>query len=64
MLPTWLEKLRHPAQFAPQFEALAGRILAQAHPDDLARAHARIAAMLATQRPHDAGARGKARPDA
>ncbi|WP_372012502.1 hypothetical protein [Pseudoxanthomonas sp. 10H] len=30
MLPPWLARLRHPAQFWPQFDALAGEILVQA----------------------------------
>jgi hypothetical protein len=46
-LPPWREKLRHEAQFWPQFDALAGEILAQAETQDLAHAQRRIAAMLA-----------------
>ncbi len=30
MLPPWLARLRHPAQFWPQFDALAREILEQA----------------------------------
>ncbi len=47
MLPAWLEKMRHEAQFWPQFTVLAGEILAAADPDDLNYAQQRIADMLA-----------------
>ncbi|AKC85854.1 hypothetical protein [Pseudoxanthomonas suwonensis] len=33
MLPPWLARLRHPAQFWPQFDALAREILEQADVD-------------------------------
>lgn len=47
MLPAWREKLRHEAQFWPQFTVLAGEILAAADPDDMEYAQQRIADMLA-----------------
>lgn len=47
MLPPWLEKLRHPAQFWPQFDALAQQILDRADTCDQARVRQRIGAMLA-----------------
>ncbi|MGJ7903184.1 hypothetical protein [Lysobacter sp. 1R34A] len=47
MLPPWLESLRHPAQFWPQFTALANEILADADPADRNHAQRRIDAMLA-----------------
>ncbi|MDR6842016.1 hypothetical protein [Pseudoxanthomonas sacheonensis] len=34
MLPVWREKLRHEAQFWPQFDILAQEILARADPQD------------------------------
>ena len=46
MLPPWLERLRHPSQFWPQFEALARDILAQAEPDDRPHVRRRLEAML------------------
>lgn len=48
MLPTWREKLRHEAQFWPQFKALADEILIAADPADLDYAQRRIEDMLAT----------------
>lgn len=47
MLPAWREKLRHEAQFRPQFRALADDILAKADPADQEYAQQRIAEMLA-----------------
>ena len=46
MLPPWLERLRHPAQFWPQFDALAQEILADAVADDRAHVLQRLDAML------------------
>lgn len=46
MLPPWLERLRHPAQFWPQFDALAQEILADAGADDRIHALQRLHAML------------------
>lgn len=46
MLPPWLEKLRHPAQFWPQFDALAQEILTDAAADDRVHALQRLHAML------------------
>lgn len=56
MLPVWREKLRHEAQFWPQFTALADEILAAADPADLDYAQQRIADMLAT---HGLGSDGQ-----
>ena len=47
MLPPWREKLRHEAQFWPQFDALAQEIMARADPADREYAQQRIDAMLA-----------------
>ena len=48
MLPPWREKLRHEAQFWPQFEALADAILSRAAtPTDREHGQRRITAMLA-----------------
>lgn len=48
MLPPWREKLRHEAQFWPQFEALADAILSRATtPADREHVQQRLAAMLA-----------------
>ena len=47
MLPHWREKLRHEAQFWPQFDALAKEILARAEPADRDYAQQRLDAMLA-----------------
>ena len=51
MLPHWREKLRHEAQFWPQFDALAQEILARADPMDREYAQQRIDAMLAAHVP-------------
>ena len=47
MLPPWREKLRHEAQFWPQFDVLAKEILARADPADRDYAQHRLDAMLA-----------------
>lgn len=47
MLSPWLEKLRHPAQFWPQFDALAQQILDRADDGDRAHVLQRLDAMLA-----------------
>ena len=47
MLPPWLESLRHPAQFWPQFRALVDELMADADPADRAYAERRIKEMLA-----------------
>lgn len=47
MLPIWREKLRHEAQFWPQFDVLAREIMARADPDDREYVQQRIDAMLA-----------------
>lgn len=47
MIPVWREKLRHQAQFWPQFRALSDEIMAHADPTDLQYAQRRIAEMLA-----------------
>ena len=50
MLPVWLEKLREPAAFWPQFDALSRQILARAVTDDERSGVAqRLDAMLAAQ---------------
>lgn len=46
MLPPWREKLRHEAQFWPQFDALANRIVESANEADRAFVRQRIAHML------------------
>ena len=46
MLPPWREKLRDEAQFWPQFDALAARILDSAEPADRDYVRQRIALML------------------
>ena len=46
MLPPWLEKLRHDAQFWPQFNALAQQILQHAEADDRPNVLQRLDAML------------------
>ncbi len=51
MLPVWREKLRHEAQFWPQFDALAQEIMARADPADREYAQQRIDEMLATHVP-------------
>jgi len=52
MLPPWREKLRHEAQFWPQFDVLAQEIMARADPADRYYAQQRIDAMLAAHVPH------------
>lgn len=52
MLPPWREKLRHEAQFWPQFDALAQEIMARADPEDRQYAQTRIDAMLAEHVSH------------
>lgn len=47
MLPHWREKLRHEAQFWPQFGVLAQELLARAEPVDRDYAQQRLDAMLA-----------------
>ena len=47
MLPHWREKLRHEAQFWPQFDVLAQEILARAEQADREYAQQRLDAMLA-----------------
>jgi len=47
MLPAWREKLRHEAQFQPQFDVLSGRIFSRAAADDQDHARQRIETMLA-----------------
>jgi hypothetical protein len=47
MLSPWLARLRHPAQFWPQFNALAGRIDDGAGMADRAHVARRLDAMLA-----------------
>ena len=47
MLPHWREKLRHEAQFWPQFDVLAKEILARAEPAQRDYAQQRLDAMLA-----------------
>lgn len=54
MLPPWREKLRHEAQFWPQFDALAQEIMARADPEDRQYAQTRIDAMLAEHVSHRA----------
>ena len=49
MLPHWREKLRHEAQFWPQFDVLAKEILARAEPVDRDYVQQRLGAMLAEQ---------------
>lgn len=51
MLPPWREKLRHEAQFWPQFDVLAQEIMARADPADREYAQQRIDEMLATHVP-------------
>ncbi len=46
MLVHWLDQVRHPAQFWPQFEALAAEILDQCEHAERDQAHAHIHAML------------------
>jgi hypothetical protein len=56
MLPVWREKLRHEAQFWPQFDVLAQEILARADPQDYQYAQLRIGAMLTKHAPKRLGA--------
>lgn len=56
MLPPWREKLRHEAQFWPQFDVLAREILARADPQDRQYAQHRIDAMLTKHAPIRPGA--------
>ena len=46
MLVHWLAEVRHPAQFWPQFEMLAGEIHDQCAHTERDEVHARIQAML------------------
>lgn len=46
MLVHWLAEVRHPAQFWPQFEMLAGEILDQCAHTERDEVHARIHSML------------------
>lgn len=46
MLPPWLRSLRHEAQFWPQFNVLAQRIIDRARLEDRAHAVQRVEAML------------------
>ena len=46
MLDHWMAQVRHPAQFWPQFEVLAGEILDQCAPTERKQARQRIEAML------------------
>lgn len=50
MLPVWREKLRHEAQFWPQFNVLSEEILARTDTADRAYARQRIEAMIALAR--------------
>lgn len=54
MLPLWREKLRHEAQFWPQFDALAQEIMARADPADRSYVQERIDGMLARHIPPSA----------
>lgn len=56
MLPVWREKLRHEAQFWPQFDVLAQEILARADPQDRQYAQLRIDTMLTKHAPTRLGA--------
>jgi hypothetical protein len=47
MLPEWTAHLLHPAEFWPQFSALAQELLDAADPGDRAQARQALAAMLA-----------------
>ncbi|WP_093294220.1 hypothetical protein [Pseudoxanthomonas sp. CF385] len=46
MMPSWLQHLRHEAQFWPQFNALAKEILHQAADEDIQYVQGRLDAML------------------
>jgi hypothetical protein len=56
MFPVWREKLRHEAQFWPQFDALAQEILARADPQDRRYVQLRIDTMLTKNAPTRSGA--------
>lgn len=45
MLPIWIEKLRHPSEFWPQFDALAQAIVDDAPPQDVQYVQHRLALM-------------------
>ncbi|WP_241093347.1 hypothetical protein [Xanthomonas sp.] len=47
MLPEWIAHLRDPAEFWPQFDALARELLQRADPADAAYARAALARMRA-----------------
>jgi hypothetical protein len=51
MLPPWLARLRHPAQFWPQFDALAREILEQADADERSYVLQRLKSMLEDNAP-------------
>ena len=51
MLPIWREKLRHEAQFWPQFDILSREILARTDSQDRQYAQGRIDAMLTKHAP-------------
>jgi predicted NAD/FAD-binding protein len=46
MLPIWLEKLRHPAEFWPQFDALAQAILDNSSEADASYVRRRLELLL------------------
>lgn len=46
MLPIWLEKLRDPTHFWPQFDALSQAILDDATPADAAYVHRQLELLL------------------
>lgn len=48
MMPSWLQHLRHEAQFWPQFNALAKEILDQAADEDIPYVQGRLDFMLKT----------------
>lgn len=48
MLPSWLQHLRHEAQFWPQFNTLAKEILDQAADEDIQYVQGRLDVMLKT----------------
>lgn len=55
MLPPWLDKLRHEAQFWPHFNVLAQEILDEAQDTDRSHVIARIAAILSAHGQDPAG---------
>lgn len=55
MLPVWYSRIRHRAQFWPQFRALAEAITANTDAADIAYAKRRIAAMLRANLPPGEG---------